>query len=129
LRSITPKSDPAGVPKQEIVMSTRLILLSVVIAGFAALSAEALMEAGYFGLVEQQLRSWAGIQVLVDLVIVSVLACIWMSNDARERGLSAWPFIVITLVGGSFGPLLYLVVREVRSTATRSPISGSRATL
>lgn len=101
-------------------MSTRLILLAAVIAGFAALTAEALMEVGYIDLVAQQLRSWAGAQVLTDLVIVSVLACIWMTSDARERGLSAWPFVAITLVAGSFGPLLYLVVREMRSTTTRT---------
>ncbi len=109
-------------------MSTRLILLAVVIAAFAAITVEALLEVGYFGLVEQQLRSWAGIQVLIDLVIVCVLACIWMTNDARSRGLSAWPFILLTLVAGSFGPLAYLVVRELRSTSTRREVSGSRAT-
>jgi uncharacterized membrane protein len=110
-------------------MSTRLILLAAVIAGFAALTAEALMEVGYVGLIEQHLRSWAGAQVLTDLVIVSVLACIWMTGDARERGLPAWPFIAVTLVAGSFGPLLYLVVRELRSTAPRTAggNSGVRA--
>ena len=56
-------------------------------------------------------------------MIVGVLACIWMSYDARERGLPAWPFILITLVAGSFGPLLYLLVRELRST-TRHPVSA-----
>jgi hypothetical protein len=53
----------------------------------------------------------------VDLVIVCVLACGWMRRDASARGLPAWPFIVVTLVAGSFGPLLYLIVREWRSTA------------
>lgn len=106
-------------------MSTRLILLAVVIAGFAALTAEALMEAGYFGLVEQQLHSFAGMQVLVDLVIVCVVACIWMTNDAREHGLSAWPFIVVTLLAGSFGPLFYLVARELRSSSTTRAAGGN----
>ena len=105
-------------------MSTRLILLAAVIAGFAAITTEALMDVGYVGLIEQQLRSWAGVQVLTDLVIVSALACIWMTSDARSRGLSAWPFVVITLVAGSFGPLCYLVARELRSTAART--AGAR---
>jgi hypothetical protein len=129
LQVSTPKPDPARVPTQEIVMSTRLILLAAVIAGFAAITTEALMDVGYVGLVEQQLRSWAGVQVLTDLVIVSALACIWMTSDARSRGLSAWPFVAITLVAGSFGPLCYLVVRELRSTSTRAAggTSGVRA--
>jgi len=100
-------------------MSVRLILLVLAIAGFGVLSTLALMDVGYFGILEPHFQSWGGAQVFVDLVIVGVLACIWMSKDARERGLTAWPFILITVFAGSFGPLLYLVVRELRSTATR----------
>jgi hypothetical protein len=57
--------------------------------------------------------------VFFDLVIVAVLNCGWMVNDARERGLAVWPFILITLVAGSFGPLFYLVMRELRAPARR----------
>jgi len=104
-------------------MSGRLIALVVILIAFGVLSTLALVDVGYFGILEPHFRSWGGAQVFVDLVIVGVLACIWMSYDARERGLSAWPFILITLVAGSFGPLLYLVVRELRST-TRHPVSA-----
>lgn len=104
-------------------MSGRLISLFVVLVSFGVLTTLALLDVGYFGLLEPHFRSWGGAQVFVDLVIVGALACIWMSFDARERGLSAWPFILITLVAGSFGPLLYLVVRELRSTA-RHPVSA-----
>lgn len=100
-------------------MPIRLIVLVLVIASFGVLSALALMDVGYFGILEPHFQSWGGAQVFVDLVIVAVLASIWMSKDARERGLSAWPFILITVFAGSFGPLLYLVVRELRSTAAR----------
>ena len=100
-------------------MSGRLVLLLIVIAGFTVLSVLALVDVGYFGIIEPHFQSWGGAQVITDLVIVAVLACIWMSNDARERGLPAWPFIVITAFAGSFGPLLYLVARELRSTARR----------
>ena len=100
-------------------MSGRLALLLIVTAGFGVLSVLALMDVGYFGIIEPHFRSWGGAQVFTDLVIVAVMACIWMSNDARERGLPAWPFIVITVFAGSFGPLLYLVARELRSTAGR----------
>jgi len=100
-------------------MSGRLILLLVVIVGFGVLSALAVLDVGYFGIIEPHFRSWGGAQVFFDLVILAILACIWMGNDARERGLPAWPFILVTLVLGSFGPLLYLVARELRSTAGR----------
>jgi hypothetical protein len=100
-------------------MSGRSIALFVVILGFGVLSALALREVGYFGILEPHFRSWGEAQVLADLVILAVLASIWMVRDARERGLSAWPFILVTLVAGSFGPLLYLLTREIRATARR----------
>ena len=104
-------------------MSARLIVLVAVIGGFALLTALALMDVGYFGILKPHFLSWGAGQVFADLVIALTLACIWMVNDARERGMSAWPFVAITLVVGSFGPLAYLVMRELRSTARR-PVSA-----
>ena len=104
-------------------MSTRLLLLLVTIALFSGLSALALMDVGYLGIIAPHFQSWGGGQVFTDLVIVAVLSCVWMVNDARERGGNAWPFVAITLVAGSFGPLLYLVLRELRSGA-RKPVSA-----
>lgn len=101
-------------------MSSRLPLLLLVIVPFAVLTALALMDVGYFGILAPHFKSWGEAQVLADLVILAVLSCIWMLNDARQRGLAAWPFIGITLVAGSFGPLLYLVVRELRKSEARS---------
>jgi hypothetical protein len=42
-----------------------------------------------------------------------------MVADARTRGLNAWPFVAITLVAGSFGPLFYLVMRELKAAARK----------
>jgi hypothetical protein len=95
-------------------MSARLAILLVVIVLFGALSAAALLDVGYFGILEPHFQSWAGGQVFADLVILAVLAILWMLADARDRGLNAWPFVVITLGFGSFGPLFYLVLREMR---------------
>lgn len=101
-------------------MSSRLIGLSAVIIGFSVLSALAVMEVGYFGILKPHFQSWGGAQVSVDLVILAVLACVWMVRDARQSGVSPWPFILITLVAGSFGPLLYMVTRELRGTDSTS---------
>ena len=98
-------------------MSVRLIALLAVILAFSVLSAEALMETGYLGIFEMHMQSFAGMQVLTDLVIVCLLACIWMVADARTSGVPAWPFVVMTLFLGSFGPLFYLVARELKSPA------------
>ena len=101
-------------------MSARLLILLLVITLFGALTTLALLDVGYLGILLPQFQSWGAGQVLADLSILATLACIWMVLDARVCGLSAWPFILITLVAGSFGPLLYLIVRELKGRAGRS---------
>jgi len=95
-------------------MAGRSVLLILVLTGFTALSAMALIDAGYFGIIRPHFQSWGGAQVFADLVILAVLACLWMRADARARGVAAWPFILITVFFGSFGPLMYLLVRAWR---------------
>ncbi len=103
-------------------MSTRLLVLGLVIAGFGVVTALALIDVGYVGIIAPHFRSWGEGQVLADLVILAVLACRWMAQDAPQRGLPAWPFILGTVFVGSFGPLVYLVVRELRATAPRPAV-------
>ncbi|OIN46059.1 DUF2834 domain-containing protein [Pseudomonas azotoformans] len=52
-------------------------------------------------------------QVVIDLYLMAVLACVWMYRDARRRGrsmASLVPYFVLTAVFVSVGPLLYLVL-------------------
>ncbi len=95
-------------------MTLRLVLLFAAILGLGVLTVLAVMDVGYFGILEPHFQTWGGAQVFVDLVIACLLAVIWMVYDSRRSGVPAWPFIIVTLVAGSFGPLLYLVVRELR---------------
>ncbi|AKS09760.1 DUF2834 domain-containing protein [Pseudomonas trivialis] len=56
-------------------------------------------------------------QVVIDLYLMAVLACVWMYRDARQRGrsvASVVPYWVLTAVFVSVGPLLYLVVNGCR---------------
>ncbi|MCP3751444.1 DUF2834 domain-containing protein [Pseudomonas sp. SBB6] len=53
-------------------------------------------------------------QVVVDLYLMAALACMWMVTDTRARGgslIGVLPYMLITLVFVSIGPLLYLVIR------------------
>jgi hypothetical protein len=95
-------------------MSIRLLVLLVVLALFGALTVVALLDVGYLGIVKPHFEAWGPAQVLADLVILATLSCFWMVGDARARGTNPWPFVLLTLVAGSFGPLLYLVARELR---------------
>jgi hypothetical protein len=51
-------------------------------------------------------------QVVIDLYVMAGLACAWMITDARSKGRS-WvrvaPFLLLTAVFVSVGPLLYIV--------------------
>jgi len=104
-------------------MSVRLLLLIVIIGLFGALSALALMDVGYFGIIAPHFQSWGGSQVFADLVILAALACAWMVGDGRAHGINPWPFVVVTVAAGSFGVLFYLVARELKAGA-RSPASA-----
>lgn len=105
-------------------MSARLLALLVVIALFGALTAVALLDVGYLGIIAPHFQSWGAGQVFADLVILAVLGCLWMVADGRARGINPWPFVVVTLLAGSFGVLFYLVRRELRASAS-GPVSAS----
>lgn len=56
-------------------------------------------------------------QVVIDLYLLATLAGIWMYQDARKRGqsgLSVVPYLLVTAIFVSVGPLLYLVVRGLQ---------------
>ena len=100
-------------------MSGRFLTIALVIVLFAVLTTLAVMDVGYFGILRPHFQSYGGAQVFTDLVIMCVLGCIWMGIDSRQSGVPAWPFVLITILAGSFGPLLYLAARELRSDAAR----------
>ncbi len=96
---------PASQPMQRTLIIVTLLL-------FGALTAAALWQHGYWGIVEPHFQTLAGAQVFADLVIALVLVMVWMWHDARSRGRNVWPWIVLTLATGSIGPLLYLLTRK-----------------
>jgi Terpene cyclase DEP1 len=79
------------------------------LAPFSALTLAALWVHGYWGLFEPAFHSLAAAQVLMDLTIALSLFLVWMWRDASLKGRNPWPWLVLTLTVGSFGPLLYLL--------------------
>ena len=80
---------------------------------FLAVSTVAVAEHGYFGLWAFLFQGTAERQVALDLTIAMLLVTSWIVADARTSGVPAWPYVVVTLLTGSLGPLGYLLHREL----------------
>ncbi len=91
-------------------MPRTLLLITIIL--FGALSAVALWQHGFWGIIAPHFQSFGAGQVFADLVIALTLAMIWMWHDAKATGRNVWPWIVATLALGSFGPLFYLLTRK-----------------
>ncbi len=87
-------------------------VLVAVLAAFAALTVAAVARHGYLGIFGHQFQNLAGWQVLADLGIALLLVLGWLWKDARAHGRSPYPWILLTLLAGSFGPLIYLLLRS-----------------
>ena len=87
-------------------------VLTITLFLFGALSAVALWQHGYWGILAPHFQSFGAGQVLADLVISLSLVMVWMWRDAQHSGRNVWPWLAATLVVGSFGPLLYLLTRR-----------------
>lgn len=87
-------------------------LLIVVLAVFSVVTALALWQHGYWGVLEPHFKSWGAAQVFLDLVIALGLFMLWMWRDARQSGRAFWPWAALTLVAGAFGPLIYLLLAK-----------------
>ncbi|MFG6414468.1 DUF2834 domain-containing protein [Roseateles sp. DC23W] len=94
------------------------IATAAVFAAFGAYSLYVMWELGYVGLWEACMANIGTWQLLLDFIILSGLALVWMVGDARRTGRTVWPYALITVSAGSFGPLLYLLLAP-RTAATR----------
>lgn len=88
------------------------VVLTIILLLFSALTAVALWQHGYWGLFEPHFKTFGAGQVLADLVIAVSLAMLWMWHDAKATGRNVWPWLALSLVAGSFGPLLYLLTAK-----------------
>ena len=92
-------------------MSQRTLAIALLIP-FLVLTAYAVQQVGYIGIFDYHRHSPAGWQVFVDLVIALVLVLTWLIPQAKKNGRNPWPWVALTLVAGSIGPLLYLAVSD-----------------
>ena len=105
-------------------MNGKQLGLSLVLAGFAGLTVWACEAYGLLGVIQLATANLATQTLFADLVIALSLVSIWMWQDARDRGVTVLPYLVLTLVAGSVGPLLYLIRREASAAGRMVHAAG-----
>jgi hypothetical protein len=98
-------------------MNWKQIGLGIVLLGFSLLTAECVYQYGYLGFFRMAASNIVSITLSADVVIALTMIAVYMGNDARERGISPVPYLLLTLTLGSVGPLLYLIRRSSDASA------------
>jgi hypothetical protein len=93
-------------------MNLKRFLPAVLLVGFSALTAEVVIRDGYTEWLRIAFENRSAGLLLVDLTIALSLVMGWMIKDARARKVTVWPFTILTVLLGSVGPLMYLVLRS-----------------
>ena len=67
-----------------------------------------------------------GLILVIVLVffILAILLCVWVYRDAESRGMSGALWLIIVLITGIIGLIIYLIVRkEKRGPAAAAPVT------
>jgi hypothetical protein len=90
----------------------------VLLTAFLALSGYALYDHGVCGFMHAATANTATIALTTDLAIALSMVGVWLWRDARARGVSPWPYLLLTAVLGSAGPLLYLAMKAAGASGS-----------
>ncbi|UCE16851.1 MAG: zinc ribbon domain-containing protein [Candidatus Bathyarchaeota archaeon] len=68
----------------------------------------------------------AGIFCLIPIVwfIIAILLCVWVYRDAESRGMSGGLWLIIVIITGILGLIIYLIVRKDK----QGPAAATAAT-
>ena len=99
-------------------MGLKQVLLSLVLVVFTAETGYVLYLYG-MGWIEVVFSNPVSSLIFADLCIALTMVMVWMVGDARERGISPWPYVASTLFAGSVGTLAYLIRRDWKREEAR----------
>jgi hypothetical protein len=105
---------PCPIFRETEAAMLKLIGLVVVFLAFSVFTDWLVLKEGYTGFLRLSAREPWGLQMLLDVSIAIGLFLLWMVPDARRRGITAWPYVIVCVALGSIGALAYLVHRHVR---------------
>jgi len=60
-----------------------------------------------------------GAMCLIPIIwfLIAILLCIWVYRDAETRGMNGVLWLIVVLIAGIIGLIVYLVVRKEKPTA------------
>jgi heme/copper-type cytochrome/quinol oxidase subunit 2 len=66
---------------------------------------------------------FGGLFCLIPLVwfIIGILLCIWVYRDAERRGMNGVLWLIIVLIAGIIGLIIYLIVRKDKTSGQAAP--------
>jgi heme/copper-type cytochrome/quinol oxidase subunit 2 len=53
--------------------------------------------------------------------VIAILLCIWVYRDAESRGMNGVLWLIIVLIAGIIGLIIYLVVRKEKAPSQAPP--------
>jgi FtsH-binding integral membrane protein len=70
---------------------------------------------------------FAGLLCLIPVVwfIIGILLCIWVYRDAESRGMNGVLWLIVVLIAGIIGLIIYLVVRKDKRSSAPPPPPAS----
>jgi len=54
-------------------------------------------------------------------LVIAILLCIWVYRDAESRGMNGALWLIIVLITGIVGLIIYVVVRKEKQPAAQPP--------
>jgi uncharacterized membrane protein YhaH (DUF805 family) len=103
----------------KLVLKARLLKLAVQAKGLlslalaSALAARVLAEPDDFGYALLALLIFGFfILIIIGLFVVWILLAVWVYRDAKKRGMEATLWLLLVLLTGFIGLIVYLIVRR-----------------
>ncbi|MCW3985241.1 MAG: hypothetical protein NWE91_02375 [Candidatus Bathyarchaeota archaeon] len=74
---------------------------------------------------EWEVAGLAGILCIIPVVffLIAILLCVWVYRDAESRGMNGALWLIIVLITGIIGLIIYLIVRKDKTPSSPVPPS------
>ncbi|MEM2248631.1 MAG: zinc ribbon domain-containing protein [Candidatus Bathyarchaeia archaeon] len=77
-----------------------------------------------FPAIEQAAIILVGCLASIIWFIINILLCVWVYRDAESRGMNGVLWLIVVLIGGIVGLIVYLIVRKEKPPPPPPPRLG-----